>query len=716
MNTRREFLLRSTWVAGAWSLGGALAQTAPSPGFGLWLRFEGQGLRVLHPWTEMGQGTPALLATIVAEELELPLEAITIEAAPVEPKFHNPLLGAYATYGSTGIFSAYRVLSSACAAARDMLCQAAAARWRIEASDCRLVVPGEVQAPDRRRLPIAALIEAASALTPPAKPVAKPRAQWRLLGKVQTRRDLPAKSIGQERYGIDVQLPGMRVACVRHAPGFGGRLLGVDEAPALRQRGVLKVVPLPNAVAVVASGYWAAQQGVQALQPRWAPGAAVQDSERLSQAMRQAVRGGQGKPFGAKAGPPLDPIGTGPALKGAAQHITQEFEFPFLAHAPLEPLNATVQLHVGRAELWVSTQYASGVQEAVAKALGLPLDQIKVHPQSCGGGFGRRIEVDTVLEAVRIAQALGDGQPLKLIWSREEDLRSGHYRPASVVRAQLGLDAAGLPQALRVDLACARIDDYSAAASDPNPDQPDPTSSMGWLEQAYALPKLDLRHSKVDTGVPVVYWRSVGASSNTHAFETLIDLAARRAKQDPLAYRMRLLQADTPLARRSRALLEALSAAWHQALPKHHYRGIALNAANRSVCGHVIEIEKLGARRFRIVRITAALDAGWVLNPDAVEAQLMGGTVFGLTAALRGEISLAKGQVQQSNFHDYRLLMASELPPLDLIVLSNGDKPGGAGEEAVPTVAPALGNALLAASGQVVARLPVTRSGWDWVS
>lgn len=716
--TRRQ-LLQSSFAAGIWTLGPAGAQTPaptepPPPGFSLWLRFEGDRLTLLHPLTEMGQGTPSLLATIAAEELELPLERIAVEAAPVELRFRNPFLEAYATYGSAGLRTAYAMLAPACAAARDMLLRAAAARWGVAVQTCTWVAPGCARQGERE-LALADLLQDAAALSPPAKPVAKPRAQWTRLGQVQTRRDLQAKVTGQERYGIDQ--PCARVACVRHAPGFGGRLLGVDEAPALAKPGVFKVIALPNAVAVLARGYWAAQQGLEALQPRWQAGALV-SSPQLAAQCRAAVKAGKGDVFSGGRDPRVDAVKSAAAFKRSASRLAQEFEFPYLAHAPLEPLNATVQLHRDRVEFWLSTQNASSVQDEIAKRLGWTPEQVIVHPMSVGGGFGRRIEIDFVVEALRIAQSLGDGEPLKLIWSRDEDLRSGFYRPAGAVRAQFALDADGLPLALRADMAGARLDDHTVVKSGATPQQPDMASTMGWLDTPYAIAQVDLRHSRIDPGVPVCYWRSVGASQNTHAYETLVDLAARRARQDPVTYRRRLLAGGDAKRQRALAFVDALAerAGWTRPLAKNHFRGFAFNESNRSIAGHVVEIEKLGPRRFRIVRIVAGMDAGLVLNPDAVRAQLMGATVWGLTAALYGEISLAKGQVQQSNFHDYRLLTLAELPPLELHLLSDGERAGGVGEEAVPTVAPALGNALLAGSGQVVSKLPITRSGWEWVS
>ncbi|HEX5688300.1 MAG TPA: molybdopterin cofactor-binding domain-containing protein [Ideonella sp.] len=724
---RRRLLLGSLFAAGAWTIGldprVAHAQPKPPqvvdpdvPGFGIWLRFEGAALTLLTNITEMGQGTPSLMAAIAAEELGLPLDRIKIEMAPIEPRFDNPFTDSYVTYGSIGFRTAYATLAPVCAAARDMLQRAAAARWSVDAAACLLREGQVVHAPSRRELPISALLAEAAALRPPLTPNPKPRAQWAVLGQHRQRTDIPAKTDGRMAYGIDERQPGLLHAAVLHGPGFGARLVALDERPARAIQGVRKIVRLPGAVGVVADSWWTAQQASRRLKPRWAPGPhATLDSDTHAAELRAAVQAGRGDAFPKRLDTRLDEAAVTAALSAAgADAIEQLYEFPFLAHAPLEPLNATVRVDKEGAEIWVSTQSQSDTRAAVAKALGLATERVRLHSRPCGGGFGRRLEFDCAVEAALIARAV-PGQPVKTIWSREVDMRAGFYRPASAARLRLALGADGLPAALRADMAGARIEDYSGVAGAPEDDVPDFASSMAWLGQSYALPALHLAFTKVDRGVPLAYWRSVGASQNTYCLETMIDRAARSRGDDPLAYRRRLLAGEGPRQRRALALLDALAARanWGQALPTGHHRGIALFEGNRAVSGHVVELAVSGPGRFKLIKIWAAIDAGWVGNPDAVQAQLMGGTVFGLAAALHGEISFASGEVREGNFDTYRLPTMAELPPIDLLVVGNGERPAGVGEEGVPTIAPAIANALFAATGQPVARLPLVRAGWQ---
>lgn len=707
---RRSLLLASLWSGGAWLLGQpAAAQDAATRGFSHWLEFAPDGtLTLFSNIADIGQGTRAVIAQIAAEELALPLSRIRVETAPLQAAFFNRFVDSYVTYGSMGFRTAYATFAPACAAARAMLLQAAAAR--LGSSDVSLVAPGEVQG-GGRRIAYAELLADAARLTPPAKPEPKPRAQWTVLGRALPRQDLPDKVSGRCRYGIDEPAPW--VATLTGGPGFGSRLLGVDAAPALAKPGVERVIELPDALAVVARSYWRALQGLQALKPRWQRGAAL-DSEAYAGELLQAVRSGRGDPFPARIDKQLDEGAAAIAWARAAQRIESEFELPFLAHAPLEPLNATAEWQGDAIEVWLSTQNPADTRAALAREFGLAEERVRLHQRPSGGGFGRRLEWDFVLQAARIAKALGPGKKVKTIWSREQDFASGHYRPACAIRARLALGTDGLPTGLRVDVAGGRIERSSGVKSPAQPDVPELATQMGWLRQSYAIPAMALRHSEVERGVPLAYWRSVGASQNSFAFEQLIDLAAGRAGQDPLAYRRRLLAA----APRSLAFVDALAAqaGWAKPLPKACFRGMAINEANRAISGHVVEIELLGARRFRIRRIVAGIDAGWVGNPDAVKAQLMGGTVFGLAATLFGEITFKEGEIQQRNFGDYRLPRLAELPPIELLLVEGGERPAGVGEEGVPTVAPALANALLAASGQPLSRLPLTQSHWQWMA
>ncbi len=723
---RRRLLLGSLFAAGAWTIGlaphPAQAQPRPPrvvdpsvPGFGIWLRFEGSDLTLLTNITEIGQGTPSLLAGIAAEELGLPLEHIKIEQAPIEPPFYNPFADSYLTYGSIGFRTAYATLAPVCAAARDMLQRAAAARWSVDAAACSLHDGQVVHTPSRRQLPLSELLAEAAALKPPEKPAPKPREQWTVLGQHRQRTDIPAKTDGRFAFGIDEHPPGLLYAAVLHGPGFGARLAALDEQPAKALKGVCKIVRLPGAVAVVADSWWTAQQATRQLKPRWAPGPhATLDSEAHAAELRAAAQAGRGAAFPKRLDARLDEAAVTTALAASGTNtLEQLYEFPFLAHAPLEPMNATARVDRQGAEIWVSTQSLSDTRAAVAKALGFEPGQVQLHGRPCGGGFGRRLEFDCAVEAALIAKAL-PGQPVKTIWSREVDMRAGFYRPASAVRLRLPLGADDLPTALRADIAGARIEDYSGVAGEPEDDLPDFASSMAWLEQSYALPAIHLAFTKVDRGVPLAYWRSVGASQNAFCLETMIDRAARSRGIDPLVYRRRLLAGDEPRRRRALALLDALAAraGWGQALPAGHHRGIALFEGNRAVSGHVVELSVAEPGRFRLVKIWAAIDAGWVGNPDAVQAQLMGGTVFGLAAALHGEINFANGEVREGNFDAYRLPTMADLPPIDLLVTGNGERPAGVGEEGVPTIAPAIANALFVATGKPVARLPLSRAGW----
>lgn len=714
----RRGLFASFASAGAWHLGWAAGAEPPAAGFGVWLRFGVQELTLLTPISDVGQGTSGLLAAIAAEELGLPMSRIRVEQAPVEPRFHNPFTQSQVTYGSIGFRTAYATLAPACAAARDMLLRAAAQRWGVAAGECR-ATDGQVRHDaSGRQAALLSLAPEAARMVPPQRPVPVPPAQWQVLGRRHPRTDIPAKTRGQAVFGIDVQPRGVLHAAVLHGPGFGAVPSDLDERPARATPGVRAVLRLPAAVAVVAESYWTAEQALRRLRPRWKEGPyPALDSTAHARELLAAAAAGDGRDFPARLDPRLDGPRCAGALDGAAQVVEHQFEFPFLAHAPMEPLGATVHLREDGAEAWVSTQAPSETQAAVARTLGLPAQKVVLHGLPCGGGFGRRLEVDAAVEAALIARALGPGRPVKLIRSREADLRAGYYRPAGAVRVRLGLGADGLPTALRADLAGSRIEDYSAVAGPPQPDLPDQASAMGWLEPSYALPVLHLTFARVDRAVPVGYWRSVGASQNCFALETVVEVAARRAGVDGMAYRRRLLAGEAPRQRRALALLDSLAArcGWGQPLPAGHHRGVALSEANRAVCGHVVEVAVDRPGRFRIVKIWAAIDAGWVGHPDAVEAQLMGGTLWGLGAALFGEITFEQGRVVQGNFDTCRLLQLRETPPMDLLVLGQGDRPAGVGEEAVPSIAPALGNALLAASDQPVSRLPFTRAGWSMI-
>ncbi|MBT9503796.1 MAG: xanthine dehydrogenase family protein molybdopterin-binding subunit [Burkholderiaceae bacterium] len=733
MMHRREWL-KSSFALGAWTLGGVLPATvmaqgaappaAAAPGFAVWLRFAPDGrLTVLSNVVEMGQGTHTSVAQIAAEELDLPLNAVAVAQAPVEPAFASPLLRNYASFGSLGLPLSYRELAPVCAAARHLLMQAAAQRWSVAPEACR-TADGQVHHPDgKQALPYAQLLAEASRLTPPKDVKPKPRTEWRLMGRSAARGDIPAKVDGSARFGIDVRRPGMLVATLLHAPRFGAELIGLDERPAKAIKGVRQIVKLPGvikgaakgtaAIAVVADSYWTARKGLLALKPRWSDGPhAGTDSEVLRTELLAAAVRGQGVDFDKRDDPLMDPPAVAAALADAKQLLDISYDVPFLAHATMEPMNAVAEVGKNGAALWLSTQSAQDTQAGVARALGLQPAQVAVHPQLIGGGFGRRLEHGFAIEAALIARAVG--KPVQLIWSRETDMRAGGYRPAAAARVRLALGDDGLPTALRVDGANPSLLAYSGLTNGPPNPELDWTMGMGWTRHDYAVPALHLNWTDVDPGVPCGYWRSVGASQNVFFYECSIDRAAALAGINPLDYRLRLL-AKKP---QTQKLLQALAerAGWGRPLPAGSFRGLAMSAGNAARSAHVVQLAVLGEGRFRIDKIFAAIDVGVVANPDAVQAQMMGGTLFGLSAALAGEITLKKGGVQQGNFDGYPLVTLAQTPPLDVLVLGNGERPRGAGEEGPASIAPAIANALFAATGKPVTRLPLSRAGWQLVS
>ena len=722
---RRSFL-KSSLVAGTWILGsssiGSLVSlnsfaadeknTQPSP-FDFWLRMDNAGqVTAFTTVTNLGQGTHTAIAQIVAEELEMPFDKIRVEHAPVVKQFFREWPPGITTFASAGFASAQSSIAPACAAAREMLIAAAAATWKVEASSCTAAHASVQHAGSGRSLAYADLLSVAAMMTPPEKPAIKAPKDWKILGQSLPRADIPSRLDGSAVFGIDVQRPGMLVAAVIHAPRFGSSLLEVDESKAMALKGVRKVVSLPNAVAVVAERYWIAQKALKLLQPQWRDGPHAQIStEEMRKALLQAVAAGAGLPFPSPRR--QDAKATQAALEQASRVIDTTFDVPFLAHAAMEPLNATVEVTEHGAQVWLSTQSQTDTQKGVAKTLGLLPEQVQIHTQNAGGGFGRRLEHDFVLEAALIAKAAG--VPVKTIWSRENDMRSGYYRPITASHVRLALDKDGLPTAMRHDTAGPSLLEYSRATNGPAIQGFDWSFTMGWLNSSYHIPKFDTRWTRIDFGVPCGYWRSVGNSQNCFFLEHTLEQAARAVGMDSLDYRRRLLEKSP----RALAFVNALAerAGWNKSLAKNHYRGFAMNSTGDHLfSGHIVEIELLKPGQFRLIKITAGIHPGAVANPRAVEAQIMGGTLFGLTAALFGEISFKDGQVEQGNFDSYPLLKMAQTPLLDVMVINSGDRSEGVGEEGPPSIGPALANALLAASGEPLTRLPLSQAGWVLVS
>jgi isoquinoline 1-oxidoreductase beta subunit len=716
-NERRNFLKQL--AAGGLLLGvGARAGAVERQGSGTvsvaaavngWVRITpSDEVTLLTNTSEIGQGTGTALAQILAEELYLEWKNIRLEMAPVEPRYFNPKWGEYATYGSGGIAGQFESLRKAGAQARAMLIAAAADAWRVPATECQTENGQVLHVPSNRHTAYGDLAAAAARQAIPAKAALKPKSQWTLIGKEVKRLDIPSKIDGSARYGIDVTMPGLLVAVIRQSPRFGGRLSRVDAAPALAVAGVRQVVPMVDAVAVVARDYWTASKGLAKLEPEWdVRAASTATSSDYNPALIRAVKEGGALYVPAGATAESVTMTHHAAMRDAVRQFDAIYTVPFLSHAPMEPMNATACVSASAAELWLPTQNPSAAAAAVAADLGLPASAVTVHITLSGGGFGRRVEFDYALQAARIAKAAG--APVKLLWSREEDMRHDFYRPAAAVRLTAGIGASGRPVALRFDSACESLLHYSGGGNR-RAALPVDRSALGTPPSFYSIGPMLLTVKTMDVGVPVGYWRSVAASQNVFAYESFFDELAHLAGIDPAEWRRQLI----PEGSRARGVLDAVleRSNWHQPTAAGRHRGLALVHVNGSFVAHVIEVSVKDGTAIKIHQVTTALDCGIAINPDSVRAQIEGSVGFALSATMYGEITVENGAVIQSNFDTYRPIRLPEMPPVDVMILNSAEAPGGVGEEAVGPFAPALVNALFAATGRRIRELPLAKAGY----
>jgi isoquinoline 1-oxidoreductase subunit beta len=683
-----------------------------------WIRIASDGaITVFSRATELGQGALTSLALIVAEEMDLDTASVSVEMAPVTEEFmdHDNLLGYgsraayYATWGSLSSRDMDRTMRKIAATARVLLVRTAALTWNVSEAQC-MTANGMVRHPGGRTASYAVLASTAATLPVPQDIEPKPRARWHTLGRSAPRLDIPAKIDGSAIYGVDVMRPDMLIATICQCPVFGGSLESSDAAGAEALPGVRKVLVLDDAVVVVATGYWQAKQGLDLLRPAWKAGPRkAADSADQVTALREAVQSPQHVyvPDGANAAALLAAHKTG--MAAAAAHLVALYEVPFLAHAPMEPMNATAQITAQGAELWVPTQFQSMVREVIAELLGLPHNKVIVHTTAVGGGFGRRTEVDYAIQAVQIARHFD--VPVKLIWSREEDTSRGYFRPMAVMQLKAGLDAGGQPTAFAFTAACPSIMDYSIERRNGTPqmeiDEAGLANARDW---PYAIPAQRIALSSVDLGVPLTWMRSVGSQATVFGLECFLDEMAAAARTDPVSYRRTLLS-QRP---RELAVLEKLVdiSGWDKPAAAGIHRGFALHATNGSVVAQVAELSVDAQRMVRLHRIYCVVDCGIAFNPDTVVAQMEGGIIFGLTGALLGEISLQGGAVQQRNFDSYPLLTLAQTPEIRVSILPSDAPIGGVGEEGVPPVAPAVANAIFAATGQRLRSMPLMRHGF----
>ncbi len=712
----------------ALSPGDSIAGTLDAAGANLndYVHIAGDGTVTLRcGFAEMGQGVFTGIATLVAEELGCAWERIRVETGPVLSSFLNlaiprsllrpnhgfaqgeggwvmtKVAGAVAqqvTGGSSSIADRFVRAREAGALARAMLVAAAAAQWGVDPASCSVENGVVRHAASKREKSYGELAQTAIAQKPPSTIALKPHAGWRLIGRSPPRVDVPAKTDGSARFGIDVRRSGMLFAAVANCPVFGGQLQRVDATAALNLPGVVAVHPVPGGVAVAADSTWRAKQGLAALDIEWEPGAgAALDSAEIARRLKAAAGGAMKRAFSAGDDEA--------AMKSAAKTLAAEYWLPYLAHATMEPMNCTAELGADGAEVWAPTQTHTTAVEAAAKAAGLSQAKVRLHTTYLGGGFGRRLETDLVEQAVTLAKALG--KPVQVLWSREEDLQHDVYRPAAYLRLEASLDAAGAPVACRQ-----RIASQSILARVFPPLTwlgPDLTMFEGAVELPYAIAHQRVDVAVVDLPVPVGSWRSVGHSITAFAKEIFIDELAHAAGSDPLDYRLRLLAQEPRLAALLR--LAAEKAGWGRPLPAGEGRGLALHTSFASGVAEVAEVAVGPSGQLRVKRVVAAVDCGTVVNPDIVRSQVEGAIVYGLSAALFGKITIKDGRVVEQNFPDYNVVRLAEMPAVEVHIVESQAPPGGIGEPGLPPLAPAVANAIFAATGKRIRALPLVEQG-----
>jgi isoquinoline 1-oxidoreductase subunit beta len=655
---------------------------------------EDDAIVIISPAVEMGQGGHTSLPMIIMEELGGRWDRLRVIDAAAASIYDNPMFGQQSTVGSFSVRGWYTELRRIGAAARMMLVQAAARRWKVPAGECTAADSAIVHGPSGRRCSFGSVAKLAAQLPVPQQPPLKPADQFRLIGTSPARTDIADKVDGTARYGIDVSHPDMLYAAIRSCPTFGGKLASFDDSACRTVAGYHSAVPLADGIIVIARSYWQARKALERMQVRFDPGPlAGLDSAKVSARLRAGF-----------AEPGIIARNDGDveaALARATTTVEATYEVPYLAHACMEPMNCTAQVTDEGCEVWCGTQSPQNAQAAAARVLGIPASRVRVHVQYLGGGFGRRGEADFVAQAVAAARTTG-GRPVKLIWSREEDIQHDFYRPAAAIRFRGGLDASGRLVALDCKVVTA------SAPSFGRPGGP-PFFTEGVANANYRIPNFRVTGLNQDLGVRFGFWRSVNDSHNPFMLEGFIDELAREARQDPYQFRRAMLADERPNARRQLAVLDLLAreAGWQHA-PAGRSFGIAALGAFGSYVGAVAEVS-VDDRIVNLHRVIMAIDCGTAVHPDNIQAQLEGGMVFGLTAALRGEITLANGAVVQGNFNDYPVLQLVEMPSVQCHILPSSAAPGGVGEPGAAPIAPALANAIYSATGRRLRSLPLTR-------
>jgi isoquinoline 1-oxidoreductase beta subunit len=666
-----------------------------------------ESVTVIAKHLEMGQGCYTGLATILAEELDADWARVRVESAPADAKRYANLVfkTMQGTGGSSAMANSWQQLREAGASARALLITAAAKQWHVPSSELRAERGVIYHESSQRQATFGSLVKVAAALPLSTQVALKDPRQFTLIGSRLPRVDVPAKCDGTAQFSLDVAMPDLLVALLARAPQFGATVVSFDAAAAQAVPGVVKVVQVPRGVAVLAKSFWAAKKGRDKLVIHWDDAhAEKRDSAQIMDEYRKLAN--EPATSARRTGDPAR------ALQSAAKTLSATFEFPYLAHAPMEPLDCVVKLTAQRCDIWAGDQFQTIDQMNAAKTAGLEPAQVFINTLYAGGSFGRRANAfsDYIVEAVSIAKAYGaDGTPIKLQWTREDDVRGGLYRPMYFHKLEAGLDAhRELTSWRHVIVGQSIMADTIMAAM--IKDGIDPTSVEGAATIAYDIPHVSVDLATTKTGVPVLWWRVVGSSHTTFAVETFMDQVAHAAGKDPFEFRRKLL-ANEP---RMKAVLElaAEKAGWSAApLPKGKGRGIAVAEAFKTFVAQVVEVTIEESGRVKVDRVVCAVDCGVAINPDVITAQMEGGIGFGLGAVLWGNVTLEKGRVQQSNFNDYRVLRMNEMPKVEVYIVPSAEAPTGVGEPGVAPIGPALANAIFSATGKRVEVLPLARSG-----
>ena len=703
--TRRHFLVTTAMVGGGFALHGviradALAQSpagADPIAINAWVKISRDNrITIISSQAEMGQGVRTTLPAVLADELGADWRSVALEEAPVDPKYRNPRVNWQFTGNSESTTAFFDLMREMGAQARVMLIAAAAAKWKVKPSECHTAASYVVHAPTQRRMAFGQLATAAATQKPAAKPRLKSPSQWNLIGKSLPRVENQAKVDGSAIFGIDVVRPDMAYAAVRMNPVFGNGSVEFEKAAVAAMPGVIDVVSIPNGVAVAARTYWEARRALAALPVRFGSVEPGVNSDGLRRQYRAALVGDVWRTVHTD----------GDANRSFASTFSSEYESQFLAHAAMEPMNCTARVTDEHCEVWAPTQGQELAQLALMQALSLPKERIVITRTLLGGGFGRRLAPDFVVQAALVSKAIR--RPVKVVWSREEDTRHDIYRPAVLHRLTAGVDERGQLQFVDHKLVSPSILQfvYPLAVTDDF----DPSCCEGLIESRYRIPRSRLDFKLLNVGVPTSVLRTTGYGPNIFALESFVDELAHRKGQDPYQYRRDLLGQDK---RALRVLdLAAERATWNNVAPSGHYRGIAFCEAFHTLIAHVIEISVPKSGTIKIHRVVCVVDPGTVLDPTISANSIEGGVAWGLSCAFKSGITFADGRAVESNFHDYDVLRLPEMPTVDVHFVNSGERPlGGIGEIGPVTVIPALTNAIFAATGERYRSLPLSQHG-----